>query len=159
MATCPECGSSLDGVTACIDHFHALLAAETENAELGSMHGLSVLTYYAQHPSQTKPWLQVSYRATLYRVFALGERWESVLLESHPRGVGRRASAARTAEAKAAGPGTMPDWVVRSPGPGELTVTSIDLTAPAGQRGQVEAWARSVAEHRYLPLGAPQPQS
>lgn len=142
-------------MSACIDHFHALLAAEAENAELRSMHGLTVLTYYAQHPSLTKPWLQVSYRSTLYRVFALDEPWSSVLLESHPRGVGRRKSAASTALLKSAAPATMPDWVIQEPVPGELTVTAIDLEAPSGQQQRVETWAKSVAEHRYLPLGKP----
>lgn len=155
MTTCPECGAALAGVSACIDHFHALLAAEAEHAELRAMHGLTVLSYYAQHPSLTRPWIQVAYRAALYRVFALGEPWSTVLLENHPRGVGRRKSAANTTLAKAAGPATMPNWVVTSPVPGEATVASIDLRAPSGQREQVEAWARSVAEHRYLPLGKP----
>jgi hypothetical protein len=47
----------------------------------------------------------------------------------------------------------MPDWVIIRPIPGELTVQSIDPDAPSGQSGQVLAWARSVAEHRFLERG------
>ena len=50
----------------------------------------------------------------------------------------------------------MPEWVVTTPGPGELTVASIDLTAASGQSGQVVRWAQSVAERRVLPSIAPE---
>ena len=34
---CPECGADPPGGNTCLDHFHALLAAETDNAELREM--------------------------------------------------------------------------------------------------------------------------
>jgi hypothetical protein len=43
----------------------------------------------------------------------------------------------------------MPTLVIDPPIPGELTVASVDVEATSGQADQIEAWARSVAEHRY----------
>ncbi len=117
------------------------------------MHGLTVLTYYLQHPSLCKPWYQVSGRETMRRIFGRGEDWQTVLLEGHPRGVGRQQSAAILARRKAAGPAEKPDWVITHPISGELTVESIDPNGPSGQGDQVLAWARSVAEHRFLTPG------
>lgn len=152
-ATCGECGAALPASGACIDHVHALLAAEVQNAELRGVHGLTVMTYYLQHPSLCKPWYLDWGRETMRRIFGEGEPWGSVLLEEHPRGVGRQRSSAALAKRKAAGGSEMPAWVVRRPVAGELTVTSIDVAASDGQADQVAAWARSVAEHRFF-LGA-----
>ena len=44
----------------------------------------------------------------------------------------------------------MPAWVITRPIAGELTVTTVSPEAPSGQAEQVLAWARSVAEHRFL---------
>ena len=148
--TCGECGAALPASGACIDHFHALLAAEVDNRELGEAHVLTVLTYYLQHPSLCKPWYLDWGREVMRRIFGDGEPWRSVLLEAHPRGVGRRRSASALVRIKAGGGTELPAWLVRQPPPGELIVTSIDAAARAGQTAQVEAWARSVAEHRFL---------
>lgn len=134
----------------CIEQFHALLAAEATNDELRRMHGLTVMTYFLQHPSLSKPWYQVWGRETTRRIFGQGEDWRTVLLEEHPRGVGRQRAAAMTAARKAAGPAAMPDWVIAKPISGELTIRAVDPDAAAGQEAQVLAWARSVARHRYL---------
>lgn len=150
---CEECGAPVEGEQSCRDRFHELLAAEVENEELDRMHGLTVLTYHLQHPSLTKPWYQITGAEVMRRVFGQGEAWQSVLLEDHPRGVGRRRSAATIARRKDAGSQTMPDWVVNRPVPGELTVMSIALDAEAGQAVQIEAWARSVAVHRFPGIG------
>ena len=147
---CDECGAELPAEETCLDRFHALLAAEADRNELARMHGLTVLTYYLQHPSLTKPWYQRYGADALRRVFGQGEQWLDVLMEHHPRGVGRRRSAAAMAALKATGGPGMPDWVIPHPIPGELTVDSVDHMAAAGQSAQVEAWARSVAEHRVL---------
>ncbi len=147
---CEECGAALADGGTCIDQFHALLAAEAYSDVLRQMHGLTVLTYYLQHPSLTKPWYQAFGRQTMRRIFVDGENWLTVLLEEHPRGVGRQRSAAAIARRKAAGPDDMPEWVVTRPIPGELHVTAIDADAGAGHAEQVLAWARSVAEHRFL---------
>jgi hypothetical protein len=125
-----------------------LLAAEVDNEELRRMHGLAVLTYHMQHPSLTKPWYQITGAEWLRRIFKQGESWGDVLVEEHPRGVGRQRSAAAIAKRKAAGEATMPDWVVLEPIPGELTVADVDLVAASGQCPQVMQWARSVAEKR-----------
>jgi hypothetical protein len=147
---CEACGADLPGAETCLDRFHLLLAVESDNAELRRMHGLTVLTYYLQHSSLTKPWYQMFGAEVMRRVFAQGEDWSSVLLESHPRGVGRTRSAVAVAQLKTRGETTMPDWVIVHAIPGELTVASIDLNVSPGQTEQVEAWARSVAEHRVL---------
>jgi Family of unknown function (DUF5946) len=154
---CEECGADLSSVDSCLARFHTLLAAEADNAELRRMHGLTVLTYHLQHPSLTKPWFQIYGAEVMRRVFAGGENWGDVLLENHPRGVGRRRSAAAIERHKASGGSTMPDWVVTRPVPGELTVATIDPVAPSGQAEQVLAWARSVAERRFLEHGRDTP--
>jgi hypothetical protein len=146
---CRECGADPPGESICLDHFHALLAAEVANAELRGMHGLTVLTYHLQHASLTKPWYQVFGKEVMRRVFATGEDWGNVLMESHPRRIGRRADA-EVARLKAAGGATMPDWVVARPIAGEVTVTAVSPGAPSGQTEQILAWAKSVAEHRFL---------
>lgn len=146
---CDECGADPPGEKTCLDGFHALLAAETENAELRAMHGLTVLTYHLQHPSLTKPWYQVYGRGAMRRVFGDGEEWGDVLMETHPRRIGRRADA-EVARFKAAAGSSMPEWIITRPIAGELTVTTVSSEAPSGQTEQVLAWARSVAEHRFL---------
>jgi hypothetical protein len=146
---CSECGADLPDEITCLDGFHALLAAETDNAELRGMHGLTVLTYHLQHPSLTKPWYQRFGKQVMRRVFSDGEDWGDVLMETHPRRIGRRADA-DVARLKATGGSTMPEWVVSRPIAGEMTVTTVSIEAPAGQAEQVLAWARSVAEHRFL---------
>jgi hypothetical protein len=145
---CSACGVDLPGEEACLDRFHALLAAEVGNEELRRMHGLTVLTYHMQHPSLTKPWYQITGAEWLQRIFGQGESWGDVLLEDHPRGVGRQRSAAAIAKRKAAAGTAMPGWVALEPIPGELTVADVDLVAASGQGDQVMRWARSVAEKR-----------
>lgn len=113
------------------------------------MHGLTVLTYHLQHPSLTRPWYQIYGKVVMRRVFADGEHWGDVLMETHPRRIGRRADA-EVARLKTAGGPTMPAWVITQPLAGELTVTTVSPEEPAGQAEQVLAWARSVAEYRFL---------
>ena len=146
---CQECGADPPDRSTCLDYFHALLAAETGNAELRAMHGLTVLTYHFQHPSLTKPWYQTFGKEVMRRVFADGEDWGDVLMETHPRRVGRRADA-EIARLKTAGGSAMPEWVIARPIVGELTVTRVSPEAPSGQTEQIMTWARSVPEHRFL---------
>ena len=87
------------------------------------------------------------------RVFGRGQAWQAVLLETHPWGIGRRADAV-VARIKAAGPPTMPGWVVGTPIPGEATVASVNPEAASGQERAILAWARSVAVHRFLDQGS-----
>ena len=146
---CDECGAELAGDETCLARFHILLAAEVDNEELRRMHGLTVLTYHLQHPSLTKPWYQLFGARVFQRVFGQGEDWGDVLMETHPRRIGRRADAAVARLKAAAGP-TMPEWVVTHPIAGEMTIAMIDPDAVPGPAQQVLAWARSVAERRYL---------
>ncbi len=148
--TCEECGADPPGAETCLNRFHALLAAEVDNEGLRRMHGLTVLTYYLQHPSLTKPWYQVFGAEVMRRVFTHGENWGDVLMETHPRGVGRQRADAAVARLKAGAPSVMPDWVITRPIPSELTVTSIDPESVESQVDMVVAWARSVAEHRFV---------
>ena len=76
---CAECSAELPGEETCINRFHALLAAEQEYPEAATMHGLFVLTYYAQHPSLCKPWLRMSQKETLREIFGKGRSWREVL--------------------------------------------------------------------------------
>lgn len=166
--TCPECGAALRPGEACIDLFHALLAAEVDNAELRRMHGLTVLVWHAQHPSQTKPWYQQFAADVLRRAFADGMDWRDALeaVSERPGGydrerdrwrqVGPQKAWERALNARKAAAGTaMPDWVATTPIRGEATVAGIDPAAPAGQEQQVLAWARSVAEHRIPGIASP----
>jgi hypothetical protein len=50
------CGAVLPGDEGSTDKSHLLLAAEQHYPESAAMHGLVVLTYYAQHPSMSKLW-------------------------------------------------------------------------------------------------------
>jgi hypothetical protein len=145
---CDECGASLPDDEGCLERFHALLAAEVYNAELARMHGLTVLTYYTQHPSRAKPWLQVANYAVLRRAFGEGRDWLATLREGNTH--------ANVARLKATVGPIMPPWVVTAPVAGELTAADVDPAAPSGQAEQVLAWARSVAERRVLPSAMPQ---
>ena len=149
---CDECGAEFAGDETCLARFHILLAAEVDNEELRRMHGLTVLTYHLQHPSLTKPWYQLFGARVFQRVFGQGEDWGDVLMETHPRRIGRRADAAVARLKAAAGP-TMPEWVVTHPIAGEMTIATIDPDAAPRPAQQVLAWARSVAERRYLHAG------
>jgi len=146
---CDECGAEFSGDETCLARFHALLAAEVDNEELRQMHGLTVLTYHLQHPTLTKPWYQNFGAGVLQRVFGQGDDLGEVLMETHPTRIGRRADAG-IARLKAAGGSAMPNWVVTHPIAGELTIATIDPDPSPGPAQQILAWARSVAEHRYL---------
>ncbi len=146
---CNECGAEIEGDETCLARFHALLAAEVDNEELRRMHGLTVLTYHLQHPSLTKPWYQQFGARVFQRVFGQGEDWGDVLMETHPRGIGRRADAA-VARLKAGAGSTMPNRVVLHPIAGEVTIAAIDPEASPGPAQQILDWARAVAKHRYL---------
>lgn len=137
---CAECGAVLPGDESCLDRFHALLAAEVDNRELARMHGLTVLTYHVQHPSRTKPWIQVAGYAALRRAFNEGQDWLQVLREENQQ--------ARVNRLKASVGATMPPGIATGPVEGELTVAAVDPTAPSGQAEIVLAWARSVAAGR-----------
>jgi hypothetical protein len=149
---CDECGAEFSGDKTCLARFHALLAAEVDNEELRQMHGLTVLTYHLQHPTLIKPWYQIFGAGVLQRVFGQGEDWGEVLVETHPRRIGRRADAA-IVRLKAARGSATPNWVVTHPIAGELTIATIDPDPSPGPAQQILAWARSVAEHRYLRTG------
>src|SRR3712207_1009620 len=106
LTRCSECGAEIAGDEACLARFQSLLAAEVDNEELRKMHGLTVPTYHLQHPSLTKPWFQRFGADVFQRVFGQGEDWGNVLMETHPRRIGRRADLA-VARLKAAGGSTM----------------------------------------------------
>ncbi len=160
---CGECGAALAGEETCFERFHALLAAEAQNAELRRMHGLTVLTYHVQHPSRTKPWYQVFGAEVMRRAFGRGEDWTEALaaVAGRPGGFDRERERWRQVgpqkgweralnERKATARAAMPAWVVAEPIPGEATIAEIDVVAASGQADGVLAWARSVAEHRFL---------
>jgi len=77
---CGECGAEFSGGETCLARFHALLAVEGDNEELRQMHGLTVLTYYLQPPTLTKPWYQIFGAGVLQRVFGQGEDWGEALM-------------------------------------------------------------------------------
>jgi hypothetical protein len=143
--TCAECGAALLGDETCQDRFYALLGAESHNAELARMHGLTVLTYHLQHPSLTKPWYQEAGYNVMRRSFGAGRDWREVLEEGRTY----LHSAAFQQWKRDYGTILSPE-IVTGPIPGELTVAAVDPTAPGGQADQVLAWARSVAENRVL---------
>ncbi len=52
---CPECGASWHDGKTCTDHFHQMLEWEFTDPVAGSVHHLTVLCYYIQHPSLLSP--------------------------------------------------------------------------------------------------------
>ena len=160
---CAECGAELPGMETCEERFHALLAAEAENAESARTHGLTVLTYHLQHPSRTKPWYWAFGAEVMRRAFGGGEDWRDALAtvagraggydrsRNRWRQVGPRKGWARAFnERKAAAGAAMPARAAMGPIAGEATAADVDPEAPAGQEEHVLAWARSVAAQRFL---------
>jgi hypothetical protein len=147
---CPECGSELPGEERCVDRFHLLLAAEQHHPEAAAMHGLFVLAYYAQHPSSSKPWLRAAHREWLREIFGESVDWREVL--SWPEDRARRQHAVDRAKARFADAPEMP--ATGQPVEGEMTVADLGTPGSAGYLSEypvrVEAWARSVARHRFL---------
>ena len=146
---CVECGAEPSGEETCLDRFHALLAAELNEPEAFSVHGLFVLTYYAQHPSLCQPWMKAANRETLREAFGEGRDWREVL--AWPKDRARRQEAADLMKARHAS--TLAAREFGEPVAGELTVVELPVPGspqyPSEYPGRVEAWAWSVNEHRY----------
>ena len=133
-----------------MDRFHLLLAAEQHHPEAAAMHGLFVLTYYAQHPRLSKPWLRAAQREWLREIFGEGVDWTEVL--SWPEDRARRQEAVDRAKRTFARAPETPQ--VGRPVEGEMTVADLGTAGspgyPSEYPARVEAWARSVAGHRVL---------
>jgi hypothetical protein len=147
---CAECGAELPGEERCNDRFHALLAAEQHHPEAAAMHGLVVLAYHAQHPSLCKPWLRAAHGESLYEIFGEGRPWREVL--SWPKDRARRQEAVdRVKERFAAAPETP---AFGHPVGGEMTVADLGTPGspgyPSEYPSEVESWAKSLAENRFL---------
>jgi hypothetical protein len=147
---CAECGAELPGEERCKDRFHALLAAEWEHPEAADMHGLFVLAYYAQHPSLCKPWLRAAYRETLREIFGKGRPWREVL--AWPKDRTRRQEAVDRVKERFAGAPETPAF--GHPVAGEMTVADLGTPGspgyPSKYPSEVESWAKSAAENRFL---------
>ena len=147
---CGECGAELPGEETCLDRFHTLLGAEQDHPEAAAMHGLFVLTYHAQHPSRCKPWIQAMHGETLRAVFGESRPWREAL--AWPNDRMRRQAAVDQLKARHAGDDRA--VVVGVPITGEVTVAGLPVPSsplyPATYPAAVEAWAKSVAEHRFL---------
>ncbi len=147
---CPECGAELPGEEKCVDRFHLLLAAEQHHPEASAMHGLFVLTFHAQHPSSSKPWVRAAQRECLREIFGEGVDWREVL--SWPEDRARRQEAGDRAKRRFARAPETPK--VGRPVLGEVTVADLGTPGspgyPSEYPARVEEWARSVAEHRVL---------
>jgi hypothetical protein len=147
---CAECGAELPGEERCKDRFHALLTAEWEHPEAADMHGLFVLAYHAQHPSLCKPWLRTAYRETLREIFGKGRPWREVLAWSKVRT--RRQEAVDRVKERFAGAPETPAFGY--PVAGEMTVADLGTPGspgyPSEYPSEVESWAKSVAENRFL---------
>lgn len=147
---CAECGADLPGEERCKDRFHTLLIAEQEHSEAAAIHGLFVLAYHAQHPSLCKPWLRAAYGETLRELFGKGRPWREVL--AWPKDRTRRQEAVdRVKERFAGARGTA---AFGHPVAGEMTVADLGTPGspgyPSEYPSEVESWARSVAENRFL---------
>jgi hypothetical protein len=147
---CRECGAILPGDEGCIDRFHLLLAAEQHYPEAAAMHGLFVLTYYAQHPSLSKLWLRGCQREVMREIFGQGRDWREVL--AWPTSRQRRQYAVDQQKERFA---DVPETrVFGHPITGEKTVASLSMPGSTGYPSkypdEVSAWAKSVAEHRLL---------
>ena len=147
---CPECGAILSGDEGCMDRFHLLLAAEQHYSEAAAMHGLFVLTYYAQHPSLSKLWLREYQREVMREIFGQGRDWREVL--AWPSSRQRRQHVVdRQKERFADVPET---GVFGHPITGEKTVADLSTPGSTGYPSkypdEVTAWAKSVVNHRFL---------
>lgn len=147
---CAECGAELPGEERCKVRFHALLAAEWEHPEAAATHGLFVLAYHAQHPSLCKSWLRAAHRETLREIFGKGRPWREIL--AWPKDRTRRQEAVdRVKERFAGAPGTP---AFGRPVAGEMTVADLGTPGspgyPSEYPSEVESWAKSVAENRFL---------
>ena len=114
------------------------------------MHGLFVLAYHTQHPSLCKPWLRAAHRESLREIFGKGRPWKEVL--SWPKGRARRQEAVdRIKERFADTPGTP---AFGNPVAGEMTVADVVTPGspgyPSEYPSEVESWAKSLAENRFL---------
>ena len=147
---CAECGAELPGEERCKDRFHVLLAAEQHHPEAAAMHGLFVLAYHAQHPSLCKPWLRAAHRESLREIFGQGRPWREVL--SWPQDRTRRQEAVARVKERFAGAPGMPAF--GHPVAGEITVADLvtpgSLGYPSEYPSEVESWAKSLAENRFL---------
>lgn len=127
-----------------MDRFHSLLAAEQDYPEAAAVHGLFVLTYYAQHLSLCKPWLRAAQRETMCQVFGEGRDCWEVL--AWPRNRARRQGSVDQAKAVHAADLGAP--AVGACSAGEVTVA--DLPVPGQRQYPSEYVARSVAAHSFL---------
>jgi len=147
---CAECGAELPGEEHCKDRFHTLLAAEQHHPEAAAMHGLFVLAYHAQHPSLCKPWLRAAYRETMRDIFGKGRPWREVL--AWPKDRMRRQEAVDRVKERSAGVPETPAF--GHPVAGEMTVADLGTPGspgyPSEYPSEVEFWAKSVAENRFL---------
>ncbi len=147
---CSECGAGLPEGESCLDRFYTFLAAEWEHPEAAEMHGLLVLAYHAQHPSLCQPWIRASHAETLREIYRKGRPWREVL--SWPSSRSRRQRAVdQLKERLADAPGSL---AFGHPIAGEMTVGDLPAPGspfyPSGYPSQVEAWAASVAQKRFL---------
>ena len=114
------------------------------------MHGLFVLAYHAQHPSLCKPWLRAAYRETLREIFGKGRPWREVL--AWPKDRTRRQEAVDRVKERSAGAPKTPAF--GHPVAGEMTVADLGTPGspgdPSEYPNEVESWAKSVAENRFL---------
>lgn len=147
---CAECGAETPGEETCKDRFHALLAAEWEHPKAAQMHGLFVLAYHAQHPSLCKPWLRAAQREWMREIFGKGKPWREVL--AWPEDRTRRQQAVDRAKERFANTPETPEF--GQPAAGEMTIADLGMPGCAGYPfeypNQVQSWARSLAENRFL---------
>lgn len=136
------CGADLSGGETCLDRFHAVLDADCLGVpETFAAHGPVVFAYHPRHPSRAKPWLRAAYREGVKEICGRERGWRAVLADTRRPGVVDRLKPASTADETP---------VVGGQIVGELTIAEIDPAIPSSHVARVEAWARSVAEHRFL---------
>lgn len=147
LVRCQECGAEPSADQTCGGRFSDLLLAESEDAGLARMHGLTVLTYHMQHPALTKPWWQIEARALLRCLITEGEPYDQVFVRY--RGEASRIRGGQVADRKTRAGSAMPEWVRFGEIRSELTVADLDPALRGGWEVRVNRWARSVASLRF----------
>lgn len=142
---CPECGAALQGVNACQEYFHELLALEwrVPGASGGLPHFFAVASFNLQHPSGFLPAALLGLRATLADVLA--ERADIAEARRRARNAADGPARVRRREED-----VLSDSDLRMlnawPTTWSATVLDVCRVAPEEYPDRVRAWAAAVSE-------------
>ena len=135
--TCPQCGAPWKPDLTCQDHFHQMLFWEAEEAALGKVHHLMVLSYSLQHPSLYSSQGLENAIGLLVDFLEKGMEPDQVRFEM--RAVVDAGKRSWTITARSASQGTYPN-----PVHWPMTVADIVAGGPETYCQNVRTWAHSI---------------